>query len=72
MALMGYSRELKARAIKLGAAQGKAPAAVEAAFRDNNVVYVKTFFSIANGAMTPTAYGNGEIAYCHLDKVIAQ
>jgi hypothetical protein len=69
-ALLGYGAELRGRAYALGAKLGKSPAAIRADFRDDDNGYLHQFYGFANGAMTLTAFGNGEIAHCNLDKVL--
>jgi hypothetical protein len=68
-AMMGYSAELRGRAYAAGARLGKSKAAVRNDFRDNDSTYLHQFYAFANGTMTVTDFGSGEITHCKLDKV---
>jgi hypothetical protein len=68
--MMGYSNELRGRAIRLGAALGKSQKAVEEEFRNNDSAYLHKFYKFDTGAMVPSDFGTGEVAHCNLDKVL--
>jgi hypothetical protein len=71
-AMMGYSAELRGRAYALGNKLGRSSAAVKADFRDDDSAYLHRFYSFANGTMALTDFGNGEVKYCKLEKVLPQ
>ena len=69
-AMIGYRDELKARAYAQGAALGKSKPAVRADFKDDTPAYVRQFFSFQQNRMALAPFGDAEVAYCGLDKVL--
>ena len=58
--MMGYSDELRGRAIRLGARLGKSQKAVEAEFHNDDGAYLHKFYKFDTVAMRLSDFGTGE------------
>jgi hypothetical protein len=68
--MLGYSYELRAKAITLGATLGKDQAAVAREFKGEDAGYLRKFYLLNQGSMAPSVFGAGEVFYCNLDRAV--